>query len=172
MQWQALNNGCHNPRLDVDDIDCDPTLTDPNGTNPNGEGFCTPENTNIDYPPKGQWTRVGVFYYSNNGGAIYDIHPEVKIYCNGALAADLGSVPNATDPTMRDPSGYASPVTFTPGQGGVVFWEVADVIFPDGACDTQCIVQPLYADPSMTMPLTVPAGQANSDFGPPYPPVP
>ncbi len=167
QEWQNANHGCHNPRLDVDDIDCDPSITDPNDAN-----FCSPENINIDFPPKGAWTRVGVYYYGSHGHA-YDIHPEVKIYCNGALAADLGSIADTSDPTMRDTSGYDSPVTFHPNQGGVAFWEVGDVIFPDGACaTTQCTVQPLYTDPTTKTPVVVPGGQANGNFGPPYPPIP
>jgi hypothetical protein len=167
QEWQNLNKGCHNPRLDVDDVDCDPSITDPNH-----QEFCNPENINVDFPPKGAWTRVGVYYYDAHSHS-YDVHPEVKIYCNGALAADLGSVADMNDPTMRDTSGYDSPVTFHSSQGGIVFWEVADVIFPDGACSTtQCTVQPLYADQTLKTPVTVPGGQANGNFGPPYPPVP
>ncbi|HVY48149.1 MAG TPA: hypothetical protein VHB21_19810, partial [Minicystis sp.] len=167
MQWQSFDHGCHNPRLDIDDIDCDTGVTDPNDSE-----FCVPENINIDFPPKGQWTRIGVYYYSSHG-VTYDVHPEIKVYCNGALAADLGSTPDPNDPNSRQPAGFATPVTFHPAQGSATFWEVADVIFPDSQCsNTQCVVQPLYGDSMNTTPYFTPGGMANQSFGPPYPPAP
>ncbi|HVY48054.1 MAG TPA: hypothetical protein VHB21_19335 [Minicystis sp.] len=160
--WQNWGMGCHNPRLDTDDITCDPSVMDPT----NGS-FCAPENINIDYPPTDQWIRVAVHYYSSHGLS-YSIHPEVKIYCDGALAADLG------------PLGYSnSPLTFTSGEGsqtysGNVFWLVGDVLFkPATQCTAQqCVVQPLYGDPnSMTAYTELDTG-GNPAFGPAYPPIP
>src|SRR5678815_3955563 len=70
--WKSLGMGCHNPRLDLDNINCDAAVTDPND-----DQFCAPENINIDYPPVDQWLRIGVHYYSNHE-LTYDVHPTIK----------------------------------------------------------------------------------------------
>src|SRR5262249_8421850 len=85
LEWQLIGMGCHNPRLDLDNINCDFNINDPN--NPM---FCAPENINIDFPPDKTWTRIGVHYYSSHMLG-YDVHPDVKIFCNGALTGQLGS---------------------------------------------------------------------------------
>jgi hypothetical protein len=151
--------GCHNPRLDLDNITCDPTATDPNDYD-----FCAAENVNIDFPPIGEWIRIGVHYYSSHSLG-YDVHPRIKIFCDGALGAELG------------PGGYNAPVTFTPSDGasfgGNKFWLVADVAFTQGQCQTQgCTVRPLYADPNQLTPLNTTDTNAESTYGPPYPPPP
>ena len=165
QQWQALGQGCHNPRLDLDNIYCDPLILDVDD-----DSFCAPENVNIDYPPKNQWTRIGVHYYSSHG-LQYDVHPRIKVFCDGALAAELG------------PAGYydpEAPITFVPsdGEGGFAsnrFWLVADVVFVDSQCGTKsCIVQPLYTDAASKTPLFITDDIAESPggFGPDYPPLP
>ncbi len=161
LAWQGFGMGCHNPRLDADDIQCDPSVTDPSSS-----VFCSPENINVDYPPDSQWIRVGVHYY-NNHGHNYDLHPEVKFYCDGALAADLGSL------------GYDSTVTFTPSQGsgvgnGNVFWLVGDVLYkPATQCvPAQCVVQPLFLDQVAKTPYFETDSGGAPVFGPAYPPVP
>jgi len=159
-EWAMLGMGCRNPRLDVDDVTCDYTITDPNDPN-----FCAPENINIDYPPMDQWVRIGVHYFWNHGQT-YDVHPEIKVFCNGALAADLG------------PSGYytpASAVTFHASDGaasggvGNIFWIAADVAFTTDSCGrTTCTVQPLYADANQTPVLTLDT-LATASFVPAWP---
>ena len=84
MEWQTLAMGCHNPRLDIDNIQCNYAVTDPNDPD-----FCTPENINVDYPPTNQWFRIAVHYYWNHDRT-YAVHPEVKVFYNGAQFADLG----------------------------------------------------------------------------------
>jgi len=163
--WQFENKGCHNPRLDLDNINCDPLITDPDDTN-----FCAPENINVDYPPKSQWFRVGVHYYENHSKT-YDVHPIVKIFCDGALTAELGSK------GYYDPE---TPITFTSGDGaslpvGNRFWLVADVAFRagDGECAAKgCVVKPLYSDEATRTPILTSASSAESNFGPAYPPPP
>ena len=158
--WQALGKGCYNPRLDVDDRTCDFAITDP--TNPS---FCTPENINVDYPPDKQWFRIGVHYFWNQG-EVYDVHPEVKVFCNGALSADLG--PQG----FYDPS---SPITFTSadGQGsgqGNVFWIAADVAFATDTCSaTTCVVQPIYSDLTSKTPLIMLDTEVSNTFMPAWP---
>lgn len=159
--WQALNLGCHNPRLDSDNIDCDPTETDPTGD------FCNPENINIDFPST-DWTRIGVHYFSAPSPEDYDLHPTIKIFCDGALAAELG------------PEGYDAPVTFTDamGSGSRAFWLVADVAFyPHDECDSgpRCEVRPVYADEVAQTPListdsAVSASWVGSNYPPPLSP--
>ena len=163
QKWQALSKGCHNPRLDIDNITCDFSKSDPNDAN-----FCTPENINIDYPPEKQWTRIGVHYYSNHGN-VYDVHPDVKIFCNGALTAELGS------------GGYyspESPVTFSSSDGEDVgtsnrFWVVADVAFVNDKCGKSfCTVNPLYSDAAGKTPFFLLDSAATAGFAPPYAPLP
>jgi hypothetical protein len=158
-EWAGLGMGCHSPRLDLDNITCDMGVSDPNDA-----AFCTPENVNIDYVPQGPWTRVGVHYY-NNHGQTYDVHPRVRIFCDGALAGELG------------PAGFyvpESPVTFAPDDGANVggnrFWLVADVQYQVGAYGSYCTVQPLYADAANLTPFLTLDSNAIADFGPAYPP--
>jgi hypothetical protein len=183
-EWSAGGMGCHNPRLDADVITCDASVTDPN--NPS---FCTPENINVDYPPTGQWFRVGVHYY-NNHGLNYDVHPDVKIWCNGALAADLGPqgyyAPPMSDAGAPDggagggggsDAGGPTPVTFEPGDGAGIggnrFWIVADVGFSADMCGkTICTVKPIYSDKALQTPFFTIDNAATSDFAPAYPPPP
>lgn len=160
--WQFLGKGCHNPRLDLDNITCDPAVSDPNDFD-----FCAPENVNIDFPPTNVWTRVSVHYYSAHS-LDYDVHPTVKVFCDGALAAELG------------PTGYydpSSPVTFASydGAGGSEenrFWMVADVAFKKSQCSSGCVVKPLYSDGPTKTPFLTFANAAEANFGPPYPPPP
>ncbi|WP_437791751.1 hypothetical protein [Sorangium sp. So ce693] len=158
-QWEANGLGCHNPRLDLDNWKCDPTATDPNDVD-----FCAPENINLDYPPKGQWMRIGVYYYGQ-GSAKHDIHPRVKIFCDSALGADLGH------------TGFYSPerpVAFKPTDGHKRFWLVADVLFPepDECGQAACIVQPLYENASAMTPLLTTRNDVEASFGPAYPTLP
>jgi hypothetical protein len=161
--WQQLGMGCHNPRLDVDNRQCDYSITDPTNDN-----FCTPENINVDYPPTNQWIRIGVHYYYNHG-LTYDVHPEIKVFCDGALSGDLG------------PTGYylpTSPVTFAAADGanngnGNRFWIVADVLFlADNCGNLNCAVKPIYADDANLTPLLTIDTAATTTFAPPWPPVP
>jgi uncharacterized repeat protein (TIGR01451 family) len=157
--WEALDLGCHNPRLDTDNISCDPSQAD-------GEAgdFCYPENTNIDYPPLAQWTRLGVHYYSSAGQS-YAVQPRVKVFCDGVLSADLG------------PAGWfvpAAPVAFEAagGAGSVsenVFWLVGDVAFTETCQRRRCTVVPLYGDAPTRTPFVTTGGAAEASFGPAYP---
>jgi len=160
--WQGIGLGCHNPRLDIDNITCNPLITDPQNFD-----FCNPENINIDYPPTNEWTRIGVNYYSSHS-QLYDVHPVVKVFCDGALAAELG------------PNGYNQPVAFTPSMGenfgdANAFWLVADVVFlPKDECEetASCVVQPLFQDVTLNTPLINTVGTVTNSFGPAYPPLP
>ncbi|MBL4636756.1 MAG: hypothetical protein JKY56_23095 [Kofleriaceae bacterium] len=154
--WQSIAMGCHSPRLDLDNITCEPNVTDPQSND-----FCVPENSNIDSPPTDEWMRVAVHYYSNNLQT-YDVHPRIKIYCDGRLAGDLG------------PTGFGTQeVSFAPSFDDG-YWLAADILFPSAAGDCTapaCIVRPLHADSVSRDPVFLPT-QAKTTFGPDYAPVP
>jgi hypothetical protein len=112
--------------------------------------------------------RVAVHYYWSYDKS-YDIHPTVKIFCDGALTAELG------------PSGYYTPdapITFAPYDGSSVwtdnrFWMVADVAFKESKCgSTGCVVKPIYSDKNNKTPFLTFASAAEQSFGPPEPPPP
>jgi hypothetical protein len=157
--WQSVGKGCHNPRLDLENASCDFAVMDPNNS-----AFCNPENINVDYPPTGKWMRIGVHYFSNHG-LTYAVHPELKIFCDGGLAAHLG------------PQGYYSPeaaVTFAASDGagpsGTRFWIAADVAFSSDACGkSYCAVRPIYAAPSARTPFFATDTTAALGFVPAYP---
>jgi hypothetical protein len=156
--WVAHGQGCHSPRLDLDNISCTPSETDPTSSS-----FCAPENINIDYPPQNEWIRIGVHQYSHSSGAT--VFPSVKIFCNGALAAELGAL------------GYNAPFDWTNAESGNdEYWVVADVAFIEDECNsTQCVVQPIYTDPVAQTPFVSPVTgffPAVAPNGPAYPPLP
>jgi hypothetical protein len=80
------------------------------------------------------------------GGSVsFDVHPRIKIYCNGELGADLG------------PTGFYDPevpVAFVPEDSGDRFWLVADVI---------------YRDETVKTPYLSTVRDVRNDFGPAYP---
>lgn len=161
--WKQNAKGCHNPRLDLERTSCKSDVKDPDSL-----AFCSPENVNIDFPPTGKWMRIGVHYHSN-GGIGYDVHPRVKVFCDGALRADLG------------PDGFytpAKPVTFASSDGantgsGNRFWPVADVGFVTDACGSRhCVVSPVYASATTRAAYFATDIVAESAFLPAYPPGP
>jgi hypothetical protein len=149
--WNAADMGCHNPRLDLDNISCTPSESDPQSFD-----FCAPENINVDFPPNDQWTRIGAYYYPGTSDYGGTVTPTVKIFCDGSLAAELG------------PMGYSSPVTFSSGDYGRM-WLVADVLFRETECVSECIVQPIQEGGAAVILGT---GEQESTVGPAYPPVP
>jgi hypothetical protein len=157
MQWQGYGQGCHNPRLDLDDISCNPSITDPQDLN-----FCAPENTNVDIPPQDKWIRIGVHYYPGTSTYTGIIHPNVKIYCEGHLAAELGA------------HGFFNPETPIAWPFSQVdqFWSVADVRFHKDQCSNLCEVKPIYAgnDTTTRQPVYASESTVSTVFQPPYPP--
>jgi hypothetical protein len=167
--WISNGQGCHNPRLDLDDITCTASITDPN----NAE-FCAPENINIDYPPTNTWIRVGVHLYPNTTSNTAPTHPDVKIYCDGKLAGELGKhgfySPEApvTFTSCSDPSN----VDFAPCGDVSTFWPVADIKWVKDQCSNTCTVKAIYSNATSKLPLFEPRqlSGASPAFGPPYPP--
>jgi hypothetical protein len=156
--WKAASRGCHNPRLDLDNLGCTPSVTDPKDFD-----FCAPENVNVDFPPRGRWMRIGVHYYPDSSTYDGPTRPTVRIYCEGALAAELGPK------SFGNPE---TPVSFDGLKDTDNFWLVGDVLFPGDECTAGCIVSPIYVDEATKRPLFVSRGQAENDVGPAYPPIP
>ena len=159
--WQDIGQGCHNPRLDLDNVSCDPAVTDPSEFD-----FCAPENINVDYPPDGQWMRLGVHYFefegSTPGWSSFQgtVTPVVKIFCNGALAAVIGEegFGDGTQPMQL--------VNTDKGK----MWVVADVLFNNDECVSECIVEPIKG--ANNAPLLQTENTFSSSFMPAYPPIP
>src|SRR5262249_31837677 len=84
---KQLMSTCNNPRLDRDNISCDPSVSDILD-----DGFCGPENINIDNPKDGDKFIVGVNHYRNHGGTA-NAKPHVNVYCNGARVLSVGYNP-------------------------------------------------------------------------------
>ncbi len=122
--------GCTNPRLDKDNITCDTTVDDPTNVN----GFCGPENINLDDPNDGDSFAVAVNHYDNHGGTA-NAHPHVNLYCNGQRVISVGFNP-VTGQTQN-------PLLNTPGQDSTGdFWEVGTITtHVSGGQVTSCDVQ-------------------------------
>jgi hypothetical protein len=128
--WTALGY-CHNPRLDIDNV--------------NKVGV--PENTNIDDPADGQTFRAMVHYYGQDNVAstnAVEEHPIVNVYCGGRLKATYGQAPNTLGPCP-------GATCFNTGMGGNIkmpglMWRVADVtVQVDGTgTTTGCNVTPIH----------------------------
>jgi len=157
-EWQQPPGpmGCHSPRLDLDNISCDPSITDVQSPS-----YCAPENINVDFPPPNQWIRIAVHYYPGTSSYTGTTRPNVKIFCEGKQAAELGTFGFNTPEV---------PVTWSGATDQDKMWIVADVLFKQDACNATCIVQPIYADAGQKTPLIV--TDAEITFSPPYPPLP
>lgn len=155
--WANAMQGCHSPRLDADNISCDLSVTDPSSSS-----YCFPENINIDYPPRNEWIRISAFMFSSSPAN--GLTPNVKIYCDGALRAELGQF------GFHNPE---SPIVWDASQGRK-WWMIADVAFKEDECSSECVVRPLYQNDNQNdrEPLYYTESQATSQFGMPYAPLP
>ncbi len=158
QEWQFPPGpmGCHSPRLDLDNISCDPSVSDVNSGS-----FCAPENINVDFPPKEQWVRIAVHYYPGTSSFTGTTYPNVKIFCEGKPAAELGTFGFNTP---------EAPVQWSGASDQDKVWIVADVLFREDECNNECFVQPVYANEAQKTPLIV--TDAEVTFYPPYPPIP
>ena len=64
-------------------------------TDPNNVNFCAPENANIDFPPIGEWTRIGVHYYSSHS-LQYDVHAGTAMRSSQAISEITAAPPTTT----------------------------------------------------------------------------
>jgi hypothetical protein len=134
--WSSSHTvDCDNPRLDQDNIGCDPDEPDPMAT----DTFCSPENINLDNPKDGERFAVGAQYYANPGGIMP--RPHVNIYCNGerklAFGYDATSNPPNNFPVLREDG----------GTDGGDLWEVATVqakVDATGAL-SDCLITPIHS---------------------------
>jgi hypothetical protein len=138
--WGSLRQeGCDNPRLDQDNIVCDPAVADPLDQGGVGDGFCTPENINLDNPKDGDRFAVGVHFYDFDGTIDTPPRPHVNIYCNGERKLAFGFDPTSVPPTQF-------PVLRRAMEADVGdFWEVATVqahVDPTGSL-TDCTITPV-----------------------------
>jgi hypothetical protein len=130
--------GCTNPRLDRDNITCDPAIDDPNSAAAdafgNG-GFCGPENVNLDNPSAGDAFVVGVNHFENHQGSV-SARAHVNVYCGGARVVSTGY-----DPAAVPVVGYPV-LTHAGGDTTGDVWSVATVKWnpanPDG-CDVATV---------------------------------
>jgi hypothetical protein len=137
----GYTQGCTNPRLDRDNVTCDPTIDDPTSTGGGdlgslAAGFCGPENINLDNPKNSDQFVVGVNHYDSHSGTSH-AHTHVNIYCNGARVVSVGYDP------LTSGSAATGPVLVTPGQEqSGDWWEVAtvkwDTASPQG-CDVATV---------------------------------
>jgi hypothetical protein len=132
---------CDNPRLDQDNISCDPNVADPLGSDdPDVGTFCTPENINIDRPKNGEKFVLGVQYYGSDTGDKTSVRPHVNVYCNGARKLAFGLDPS--DGTNDFPV-----LSEANGDLGGDMWEVATIEAKvDGAGElTDCVIVPIHS---------------------------
>jgi hypothetical protein len=136
---------CNNPRLDVDNLNCDPNVADPMNDETTG-GFCGPENINLDNPKNGDKFVVGAHFFSKLYDAITPPPPKphVNIYCNGERKLAFGY-----DPTSTPPNEF--PVLRQPGSELVAIdtgdmWEVARIEAKvTGGALTDCLITPIHS---------------------------
>ncbi len=111
--WQSFG-GCHNPRLDIDNIST--------------AGI--PENINIDVPLDGQTYRTMVHYY----GGSATTHPMVNVYCGGELKATYGAAPDFV-PNFTTGGGFAD---------GTIWRVVDVTPQVSGGVTTDCTLAPIH----------------------------
>jgi hypothetical protein len=139
--WGSFRGGvqtCDNPRLDRDNLGCDPTVEDPNAACNEVTGancFCGPENINLDDPADGDRFLVGVHYYNGSNA-----HPHVNIYCNGERKLAFGYDPTTTPQTLFPnlKTGYGGGSVPTGGD----MWVVARVLW-DSTQAEPCTIEPV-----------------------------
>ena len=124
--WMTLNY-CHNPRLDIDNIN----------------QLGRPENTNIDTPNDGDLFRAMVHYFGDSNGAPSPVeqHPIVNVYCGGKIAATYGQIPNQL--SCPGSACFNHGTGWNAGQ----MWRVADVtvkVDPVTKKTTGCTVKALH----------------------------
>jgi hypothetical protein len=132
-------DGCTNPRLDRDNVACDPTIANPvvtSGDQDTTPGFCGPENINLDNPNNGDQFVVTVNDYQNISGSAR-AHPHVNIYCNGARVVSAGYNP------LTPGSAATGPLLLTAGNDkSGDMWEVATITWDSAnaqGCDVTTI---------------------------------
>lgn len=138
--WRASGR-CWNPRLDTDNITCDPMVRDTGDPT-----FCFPENAALDNPPDDVTYRLMVNFYRDHGTCVGAdtrddiVHPVLAVHCGGVMRAAVGSV---------DDGLVAMRCQDNPNIGSSNWsWLAADVRMVTNACGVRdCRVTPLRAVP-------------------------
>lgn len=145
--WRASGR-CWNPRLDVDNIECDPSLTDTH--NPS---YCFTENATVDAPPEDASFRLMVNFYRDHGICTDAdtgndvVHPTLTVNCGGITRAALGSVDDGLVPMRCQDNPMIGSANWS--------WLAADVHFVTNACGlSDCRVTPLRATPMQFAPCS------------------
>jgi hypothetical protein len=126
--WATIGS-CHNPRLDVDVVTCNSTVTDPASL-----FYCSPENINVDQPPLGQPMRIMVHYFSSHFYA-GETRATVNVYCGGALRATFGPqlLVYGASMTSGNDAWMVADVQFEADECGTIDCRIAPVLDADGA---------------------------------------
>jgi hypothetical protein len=144
---------CTSPRLDRDNIACNPSVEDPNypEKDPGQQGevtdnFCGPENINLDGKvlKAGDRFGIGVQCYNcvsgNNGDpSAKPAHPRVNVYCDGELKLGFGYDPSKPTGAEQYPALWTEGQTYNGS-----LWTVAEVTW-NGSGDNPCTITPLNA---------------------------
>jgi hypothetical protein len=139
---------CTSPRLDRDNIACNPSVEDPNYPEKDpgqiGEvtdNFCGPENINVDAKvlKAGDRFAIGVQCYNCVAGAngapdAKPAHPRVNIYCDGELKLGFGYDPSKPAGSEQYPALWTEGQTYNGS-----LWAVAKVTW-NGGSDNPCTV--------------------------------
>jgi hypothetical protein len=140
-RWRASGR-CWNPRLDIDDEQCDPAVLD--RTDPR---FCFIENINVDHVPQDVTFRVMVNFYRDHGTCADDspdndiTYPQLSIFCGGIHRAGFGDVDTGLVPMHCAQNPSIGSANWS--------WLAADVRFVTNACGLQdCKVRPLQSPAS------------------------
>ncbi|MEB2314035.1 MAG: hypothetical protein OZ921_09245 [Sorangiineae bacterium] len=136
------SGACVNPRLDSDNIECNPKIRDPNNHGLGGQfGFCAAENINLDNPRNGDRFAIGTHAYSTTQA----VHPHINVYCNGERRLSVGYDPvtSPSFPVMVEGSAAPGQTTYSPDFSGD-FWVAATVeAVVTGTTMTDCVVLPV-----------------------------
>ncbi|MFO0675168.1 MAG: hypothetical protein U0169_01445 [Polyangiaceae bacterium] len=111
--WGSTATGaCRNPRLDRDANGginkCRPSVSDPNATGT--DGFCAPENVNVDTPAVNSTYAVGLKYFAGGSGGDSPSKAHVNVYCNGerVISSGYNPVTGSDFPVLRQSGGDSS----------------------------------------------------------------
>jgi len=140
--WGSLREAgqtCDNPRLDRDNLGCNPKVVDPNATGAFDSplsNFCGPENINLDNPNAADKFLVGVHFYGGD-----KVKPHVNIYCNGERKLSLGYNPTTTPATTNPQMTLAHNPSDTDKLVDGDFWSAAMITWSGGT--DPCVIEPV-----------------------------
>ncbi len=127
---------CDNPRLDMDNISCDPYQTNPNFSSGTTDGFCGAENINLDNPKNGDKFVVGMHAFNIS----QDVYSHINVYCNGERRLSMG---------YDAANGLLFPKAISSGSYSEFgdLWEAAvvEAVVDANGKMTDCVVTPIHS---------------------------